>query len=159
MKKLQVLLGIALLGVFAFSGCTKEGPAGPAGTNGVNGNANVIGTNSVFVSNWTLSGTSYIASITVPDITPDVVNYGLVEVYIQYGTAWFCLPDIIGINSTTFGFQAGVVDLQNSNSDNSVPALPSNVTIRVVVIPANAIKAHPNVNWRSYSQASQFIKQ
>ncbi len=164
MKKLHMLLGVALVGISLLTGCKGDtGPAGPAGNDGndgapgLNGNANVIGTNTVAVTGWAISGTSWLATVAVPDITQNVVNTGLVEVYVQYGSTWFCLPDIIGINATTFGFSVGTVNLQNSNSDNSTPAVAPNITVRVVVIPANMLAAHPGVNWKNYTAISQFM--
>lgn len=131
-----------------FAGC--KGKDGAPGAQGPQGNANVIGTNTVTVSSWTASGTAWQASITAGGITADVVNTGTVQVFIKYSSGWWALPDINGINSTSFGFSVGTITLLNSNSDNSTPTNPGAKDFRVVIIPSNAMITHPNVDFKNY---------
>lgn len=146
-KKTILLAFIAIAVMLTFNACVK-GDQGPSGNDG---NANVIGTNSIDVV-WTLDGSYFTSIITVPAITPDIVDYGLVQVFILYGNEWWSLPDNNGINSTIFGFSDGYVSLINSNSDGSTPAYPSHSTFRIVVISASKKAANPNVNWDNYKE-------
>src|SRR5258706_13146760 len=98
MKTRIYLTGISLA-LILFNGCVKDpavGPRGPQGPQGPAGNANVIGTNAVTV-NWTYDSgmNAYTSQINASDITQDIVNTGSVQVFIQYGTEWWVLPDII----------------------------------------------------------------
>jgi len=145
-----------------YAGCQKgeKGDPGPAGSNGANGtdgvdgNANVIGTNTVIVSNWNMTGSFYTAEITASGITQDIVNTGLVSVFIKYGSYWYSLPDINGKNSTSYGFSVGKVELFNQNSDYSVPVYPGSLTFRIVIISSTRIRANPGTDWNDYNEIS-----
>jgi hypothetical protein len=160
MKTRIYLAAVVSAAMFMLNGCVKDayiGPQGPQGSPGQDGNANVIGTNPVTVG-WTLDGSVYTSYLNVPDITQDIVNRGTVEVFIKYGGEWWVLPDVIGINSTTYGFGVGYVSLVNSNADGSVPAYPSASTFRVVVISASYRIANPNTNWTNYEEVKTVLK-
>lgn len=65
-----------------------QGPAGPAGQDGADGNANVT---SVIINNVNLTAGQN--TINVPELTRDIANNGLVQVYIQGGEdVWLALP-------------------------------------------------------------------
>jgi hypothetical protein len=150
-----------------FASCAKDGktgpqgatgPQGPAGTNGTNGvngtngtngNANVISTNTVNVTSWTQFGTLWTATITAVGITQAVVDKGVVMVFLQYGNQWVSLPDINGINSMSYDFSLGQVELLNANSDGTLPTIPTNpnpTIFRLVIIPASVIIKGVNMN-------------
>src|SRR4051812_47574961 len=103
MKKIALML---IVGSIAFGACTKTGPQGPqgpkgntgaTGANGLNGNANVIGTTPFTVSTWDVTTSGWSASFNDADITPAIVDKGIVEVFKSYGTnEWTNLPDING---------------------------------------------------------------
>jgi hypothetical protein len=159
--KTSFYLPVISLAILLVSGCAKDtgvGPRGPQGPQGPAGNANVVGTNSVTV-NWTYDSgmNAYTSQINAGDITQDIVNIGSVQVFIQYGTEWWVLPDIIGVNSTTFGYGVGYVSLINSNSDDSTPAYPTHSTFRVVIISANARIENPDVNWQNYREVKEAL--
>ncbi len=145
---------MALYCTLIFSGCAKDGETGPQGPAGATGNANVIAT-STLTASWVLSGTYYVAGMTVPAITQDIVDKGSVQVFTQYGDEWWALPDLNGVNSTQFGFGLGNVSLLNSNSDGSTPSFPSVSIFRVVVISSSNRMANPNVNWKNYKEIEQ----
>ncbi|MFY9307609.1 MAG: hypothetical protein WAQ28_01035 [Bacteroidia bacterium] len=160
MKK-TIILGMVALAGLMFDACTKakdgapgaQGPAGVNGTNGtdgIDGNANVIGTNTVTISSWTANGASWTANMTAAGITSDVVNTGTVQVFIQYGSSWWALPDINGVNSTSYGFSVGTISLLNSNSDGSTPPNPGAQVFRAVIIPSQAMITNPNVDYKNY---------
>jgi hypothetical protein len=163
MKKL--LLAILAAGsLLAFNACTKTGPQGPQGVpgpsgqtgpQGPQGNANVIGSSPFNVSSWALSAGSYKASFDFNDITSDVVNGGIVEVFKYYSAddSWTNLPDINGKTSTVFNFYLHGFDIYVQNSDGTVPAFPGTITFRAVAISPSLRQAHPNTNWKDYNQA------
>ncbi len=126
--------------------CSK-GEQGPAG------NANVYGSGYYNV-NWLFDNNQniYHTKIDVPQITQDIVDNGLVQVFVLYGNEWWALPDLNGVNSTIYGIGLGYVSLINSNSDLTVPSYPSNSTFRVVVISSYYKKAMPQVNWKNYKE-------
>jgi len=155
-KILTVLLG----GLLVLNSCSKKGDTGATGPTGATGNANVVGTGAFTISLWTATGTgpsdsSWTATYSVPDVTQDVVDKGLVEVYKFYSPGtWAALPEHVGNNATGYDFKLGYVEIYNRNEDGSLPATtPGTVTFRVVVIPASQRMAHPNTNWNNYTEA------
>ena len=158
--KRKILL-ITTVVALMIGGCAKDGetgPAGPAGPAGTNGNANVIGTNSVNISSWTWNAPFYNATISANGITQDIVDRGMIEVFRSYGAdGWTNLPDILGINSTTFTYKVGEVKLWNSNSDFTHPSYPAHATYRFVIISASNRIAHPNTNWKNYSEVKKAL--
>jgi len=162
MKKILFVLiaGSALI----FNSCTKTGPQGPqgaTGATGAQGNANVIGSDP-FVPNWgaySISNHWYTVSYTDNDITTDVVDRGIVQIFKSYGTnTWTPLPDISGITSTVFDFYDLGFTLYIQNSNGSQPATPSGNQYRVVVVSPSNRMAHPNTDWRNYEEATAAIK-
>ena len=154
MKKLMLVL-FAGVTLFATS-CTKTGPVGPQGPTG---NANVIGEDAFTVSSWTLSGASYSATFSDPNLTNDVYNYGSFELYKLYSTiGWTNLPDVDGKTTTVFNFRPGYFDVYVYNTDGTTPAYPGTVTFRAVVIPSSYRQANPNTNWKNYSEAMKAIQ-
>ena len=151
MKK-SIILGVFALTALTFGACTKAKDGAP-GAQGPEGNANVVGTNTVTIpsSSWAANGTTWTTGITAAGITQDVVNKGSVQVFIQYGTEWWALPDLTGINSTSFGFSLGHVALINANSDFSQATNPGTQTFRIVIITSRAMTTHPNVDLKNYN--------
>ena len=130
------------------------GPAGPAGQNGLDGNANVIGTSPFTVSSWTLTSGIYSATFSDADITPAIVDKGIVEIFKSYGTnEWTNLPDINGITSTVFNFYDNGFTIYIQNSDGSTPTAPGSQTFRVVIISSSQKQANPKTNWKNYNEA------
>jgi len=148
MKKSILIVFTLIIVIITFNGCRK----GDTGPQGPTGNANVIGTNTVTVSTWIASGHAWTATLNVNAITQDIVNYGSVQVFVQYGNEWWALPDINGVNSTLFGFSEGTVSLLNSNSDDSQASYPGTQIFRVVIISSYNAKAHPTLNWNNYEE-------
>ena len=157
--KIKTLIAICAMAV-VFTNCKKgdTGPAGKDGTNGTNGNANVISTNNVTISSWSLNSGVYTAGISAAGITQDIVDRGVVMVFIKYGSQWVSLPDITGKNSTVFAYNVGNIDLINSNSDGTTPTNPGTQTFRVVIISASNKIMNPNVNLKNYSEVKQALQ-
>jgi hypothetical protein len=151
MKKIFVTMMAGTL--LMFSSCSKQGAEGPQGPAGIDGNANVIGESPVTVSSWAYGSNVYSATFTDGNITSDVVNNGIVEVYKQYSDgSWTNLPDINGITSTVYNFYTGGFVISILNSDGTAPAAPGTITFRVVVVPSSVRKANPNTNWTNYAE-------
>ncbi len=150
--KNSMLLVLALVTIMlTFNSCRK----GDTGPQGPTGNANVIGTNTITVSSWNASGHNWTADLLTNAITPDIVDYGSVQVFIQYGNEWWALPDINGVNVTQFGFSDGYVSLLNSNTDDTQALYPGVQTFRIVIISSSNAKAHPDMNWNNYEEIKQ----
>jgi len=138
---------LALMMTAALSACEK-------GEKGDPGNANVIGTNAAtyYPSDWiqTTSGT-WLLDIAAPDITQDVVDYGLVMVYIKANAnTWTALPATIDGTEILFSISPATITVEMNNST-PVGAL----TFRAVIVPSNARKANPGVNWYNYEEVKK----
>jgi len=136
------------------NGCAKKGPKGDPGPQG---NANVIGSApfTVYSTGWTLANGLYSASFSDPDITPTIVDRGVVEIFKSYGTnEWTNLPDIDpnGITSTVFDFYDNGFTIYVQNSDGSTPN-PGTQIFRTVIISPSQKQAHPHTNWKNYNEA------
>jgi hypothetical protein len=160
MKKTVLLLLAA--SVFIFTGCVKTGAPGPQGVQGPQGpqgNANVIGSNPFTVSSWSKTGNTYYADFSSADITPDIVDFGVVSIFKSYGTAeWSPLPDISGRTSTVFNFYDNGFSIYVQNSDGSDPGHPGSVTFRMVVISSALKQANPETNWKNYKEVSAVLQ-
>lgn len=146
------IMAIALL--MAAAGCTKEGPQGEAGKDG---NANVVGTNTVTISNWTAAGNGWETTLSAPGITQTIVDKGIVQVFIQYDNQWWALPDLNGINATQYGFSVGTVHLLNADNDGLATPYPATMTFRIVIIAPSQIAANPNTDWTDYEQVTEAL--
>jgi hypothetical protein len=169
MKKLILMLAAGSL--ILFNSCTKtgpqgpvgpQGPTGPTGPAGQNGNANVIGSGKTFtVNNWQYSTTNnyYYASFSDPDITSDVVDGGIVEMFRLYtsNNHWANLPDINGNTSIVFDFGLNAFTIYVQALDGSVPANPGSITFRDVVITPSQRQANPNTDWKNYNQVMKVV--
>jgi hypothetical protein len=164
--KNTIIKSIAMTGLIAvglLTGCAKDGAPGPAGTNGTNGNANVIGTNTLTLSNpWTYnaSDSSYSYPITAPGITPAVITNGFVGIYFQSANGWIPLPvsHIFAPHDfMTFEMSAGTVTILYVLGG-AIPLNPTsnNIVVRCIIIPASAIK--PNVNMNNYNDVKSAYK-
>ncbi len=162
MKRIALLLLAGSL--IAFGSCTKtgpQGPQGPAGPAGVDGNANVYGSDPFTPSGWAYESADnwYRVSFTDNDITPDVVDHGVVQIFKKYGTnTWSPLPDINGNTSTVFDFYDNGFTLYAQSSSSAMPNNPTGTTYRVVVIYPSNRKAHPNTDWRNYAEATAALE-
>lgn len=149
--------------------CTKEGPAGPAGKDG---NANVISSNTVTLSNWISlydDGTefTYSSTVTWPTITQDIRDRGLVMAYMKNPStqAWQALPYSYSgdgySDAINFDVNTGLVnitydgyDLSGSPGASSMNGL---ITIRLVAASASARTAHPDVDWTNYEEVNALL--
>lgn len=152
---LRLVLGI-LLSCTVLVACKKE--KGPKGDKGATGNANVIGTDALVVlsADWLEAGNGWTRALSVPEITQEVMDHGLVQVFIRYNT-WWPLPDFQGVRQTTFGVDVGEVLLYCANIDNSAAIRPADREFRIVVIAPAQLDAHPDVNWNNYTEVQEAL--
>ena len=162
MKKL--ILATLALGFIITSNCTKQGPIGPqgpVGQRGADGNANVISSDEITVNTWTSVSGSYKADFAYAEITANVADRGVVEIYRKYSDgSWTNLPDINNGVSYAFNFLPGSFTLWvTSVTGLTAVANPGLQVFRVVCIPASVKAAHPNTNWKDYNTAIATLEQ
>lgn len=146
-------------------GCAKtekgpQGDPGPQGAEGAPGNANVVTTNSVTLSNWVYDsdGDIYTVSINASVITQAVKDKGLIMVYLlSENNDWVPLP-YVGLSSPTdfLTYRVNTGNVLVSYYDNVEPTEnPSSFGIicKVVVIPSAALKV--DVNYTNYEQVKK----
>ena len=164
-NKLLPLASLSILLLIA--SCKKEGPQGPAGKDG---NANVVSSNTVVLSNWSSvydDGTDFLYSSTVtwPTITQDVKDRGVVMVYYHDNTTtnWTAVPYSEAGTGYSYSMNldvaVGAVNISFEGYDNTgspgASALNGLFTVRLVAIPASARQANPNVNLKDYNAVKQ----
>ncbi len=151
-------------------GC--EGPEGPTGPKGKDGNANVH--SSVWqvtsTSSWTYNSSnfSYIVSISDDIITQDIVDNGVVLVYMQNNvyTDWTLLPvtHFVSPSSTYFRRFFAVSDVGNVNvyvqdSDLTQPVNPVTAYgthyFKVVAIASLGKYSKEDFDWNNYKDVAK----
>jgi hypothetical protein len=173
MKNLNSILTICLA-VIVISSCQKEGPIGPQGSTGATGPAGPQGGAkisdlifSVSSGTWEgpysnpTGGLVYLKDISVPFITQEIKENGVVLVYrrINYtsgGYSYTALPyaEVINNNSTrlwSYEVFIGTLRLLIQNTDNNSHGY-GGATFRVVAISATGRSANPNVNFNNYDE-------
>ncbi|MDH7462696.1 hypothetical protein QEG73_15470 [Chitinophagaceae bacterium 26-R-25] len=170
MRKIMFLALVVAASVFAVS-CQK-GDAGPAGATGAAGPAGpagpagAAGTANIYYSKWfNASGVTKIDSakntdgtytylfgfsITEALVTDDIVNKGMVKVYINVGTT--AAPTVV--EADAYGFTVGVRKgaILLNYIDVSFPAYP----FRYVIIPGGT-PASNSVDWKNYAKVQEFL--
>lgn len=150
--------------LLSFTACTIENNTpGPVGPQGPPGNANVVSTEHITLNTWFYNQQYkwYAADITMPEITDNVVNSGLVMVYQQLTSgsnqSWIPLPDTYGNLTTNYDFSRGRLTIYRFNVDNTTPIAPTGMVVRVVVIPDSYRKANPEANWKNYQETKDIL--
>ncbi len=167
MKKTKTVIAVfAATILIALTGC-KKGDTGPAGKDGKDGNANVISSNTVTITNWNVDYQSttdftYSNTLSWATITQAVVDKGVVMAYMQNGTTeWVALPysdagSTGGSYSLAFNYYValGTCKIEITGFDSGgAPAASSynGLVVRLVCIPASQLAANPGKNWKNYS--------
>ncbi|RFM26282.1 collagen-like protein [Deminuibacter soli] len=190
MKK--VLFGMIAVCALSFVACKKgdAGPAGPAGANGAAGPAGsngaagpagpagpagAVGTANVIYSDWLdvvfdSTANGYVAGITAPKLTADIVNSGEVKVFFNLGSTADAyvspLPYVETFNgmalSVRANFYVGGIDLISADVDPSTFVDANgdkNFQYRYVLIPGGVAAGRATgVNWNDYSQVAKFMR-
>ncbi len=159
---LPVVLGLLV------AGCQDSavGPPGPRGPRGPAGEPAVTSFVVDFdVSEAPVNGLFVSASYDAPEISPSVVESGMVTAYVREQGTWTALPYTYGVESpdlpavdytVTLGY-AYEVDFVEVFYEVSTPAAIdalSDQTIKVVVLDGRA-SSHANVNWSDYAAVAK----
>lgn len=158
-----IYLGTFILMLF-FTACTKEtvqGPKGDPGAAGGGGNSSIQSSAifTVSTTQWqkTADTSAWKFTINTDLITKDIVDKGIVKVFVQIGTSWWELPFTEGDLFTQFGFDVGVANLYFTDIHGGLPARPSTKAYRVITISALARTSHPTTNWGNYYEVLQVM--
>jgi hypothetical protein len=169
MKKILSTAFILVSFSLMIIGCT--GPTGPQG------NANVQSDNiTVSNSNWTLTTSSpweYSVTINDPKITQDIVDNGMVLVYISNGSGGWQLLPTIGYTTGTSGgyiydlewkyspvYSTGAVTIWYyivTDPTTWVPNNPGAQTFKIVAVAGLTKASYPNVDWNNYNEVKQAL--
>ena len=151
-------IGIALVcGFFALTSCTKEGPQGPQGPQGPPGVVNVEDISfTVNPRDWqTASSTDLFVQVSVPDITQDIVDNGMVVVYLENNGFEVALPSTSYSGNFSYTFQpsyiAGELDIDLVANQN-IATPTTSYDFKIVIVSAQVRLANPNINWRDYNE-------
>lgn len=170
--KNQVLF-LMLLGLTALLSCKGEqgdpGPAGVAGTNGVDGtngadgNANIKNyATTINSTDWVGSNLTRKATISVPNITQEILNTGLIMVYTQdaFSSQWYATPFSVAINANTtwsYHYVADVGQIVYHSTSNDGNPFTGNLNIRIVTASADGLVRNPDLDWSEYNEVIRAI--
>jgi hypothetical protein len=113
-------LYISAILLFLMTSCTKDVEA-PKGAKGIAGHnaTNTVVFFSVPSASWSVGANSltWEATVSEPQITQDMVDHGIIKVYMQRSTSWWELPYTENREAhTQFGVQAGKLHFIRSES-------------------------------------------
>lgn len=136
-------------GAIGATGATgAAGPAGPAGTS-ADANSYLLLNRSVFTAGYT--------PFSIPAITQDIVDKGVVLVYVRNTstTSWFALPfSEAGTTISLAAFRVGFIDIKSN-------VAVSGLDFRVVVLAGTSITtlmvSHPGINIYNYNQLAKAL--
>ena len=161
MKTSIFSIPVLLFMIVILQGCTK-GDTGPQGPAGHDGNANVM--TYVYNVSWVKSPPDYYTDIYDTDITQDIVDYGVVLVYMSNGSGgWIALPCTFPITSTYSTTYTPVhylngVTIWKTDTDLQQTSDPGSKSIKVIAISATVYKAHPTLNWKDCQEVERVLK-
>lgn len=129
---------ISILLASLLGSCKKQatGAPGEQGPPGKDGNVTIKNIPSFIhpSSAWTKDQNGWKSIITVPEINRDVVDKGMVRVYIQIGSSWWDLPYSSGGISTESGVDVGIVVLKNNDINGAITPQPVTQNYRIVIV-------------------------
>jgi hypothetical protein len=180
MKKLSGYFFVAcmLSVVLGTTSCSKKGDAGPAGTTGAKGDKGDkgdqgdAGSANVIYSGWMdaaygYDSTSevYFFDITADKLTTDVLNTGVVKVYMNFGTpaspAVVSLPysDEVGTYIREYSLE-GIIELVSNANPSTVTDSngASRRQVRYVIIPGGeAARVAKAIDWNDYAKVKAYM--
>jgi hypothetical protein len=140
---------------------TVQGPKGDPGTPGGGGNAGITASDvfTVSTTQWqtTVDSSYWKFSIFSGLITQEVLDKGVLKVFVQRGTFWWELPYTEGDLFTQCGFELGQANLFFTDIHGGLPDRPVTSAYRVIAISAVARAKNPDVNWSNYSEISKLL--
>lgn len=135
------------------------------------GNANIISSNTVTLNNWISNyddgiNFDFSSIVTWGEITQDIVDKGIVMVYMQSGSRWIALPftysdDTYAGYNFSFAFSVGQIEINVAGYDDSVSPNPSDfngIVIRAVAMSQETRAAFPDLNLNNYEEVNQVFK-
>ncbi|MFL9484708.1 hypothetical protein ACI6Q2_18135 [Chitinophagaceae bacterium LWZ2-11] len=120
MKRLSA--GILLFAVIAMFSCTKtvEGPK----------QTYTVDQFTIRSQDWQMTNNGYIANISFPEITPDIVDYGGVVVYISFdqGGSFYSIPDVYrNVSYSVFHTVGNLTILQSPPTGEGIVSNPGGI--------------------------------
>lgn len=154
-KKLSWLIAL----VFAISGCKKE--TGPQGPPGPMGNANVQSF-TLTTSWWNYTGNILSQWWSIPEITQDIYDNGMVMAYRDVGY-WEALPtSYTGSGGSTVTWahyhDIGVFEIDISHNVSGAPADPGTEYFKLVIASSRFMAENPDLDWHNYNEVNQRLK-
>lgn len=155
---------LCLVAGLTFSSCKKEtGPKGDTGAIGPQGPAGNANVKTTIVSNqtWVYSAPAYIATMSAPNITQEIVDKGAVLVYLENAGTYIQLPITLYNNGyqtlVDFEHYLGTVRVSWADSDLTQPVAPtSNIKFKIVTIASSGMIK--NVNTADYNEVKTALK-
>ena len=149
MRNVKSVIAAIALSTFLFS-CTKEGPVGPQGPEGpqgpqgpqgAQGPAGSANVSTVLFTSPAWSGTQI--NITVPQITTDIYNSGVVLAYMNFtsvNNVYYHVPGLVANAAYQIRVYSQVGSMRfnahNPDGSSATGTLPTVDKIKVVIIPA-----------------------
>lgn len=177
------LFSVLIAGALCFTACSKDGAAGPKGDTGAAGAAGAAGpagatgakgdtgVANVIYSDWmdvsyklvndTASNGSvssfYVANLSAPKLTKDVVASGMVKVYINVNTADDPAVSEVSEYGISMAFGVGIIQLISSGDASTVTISGQKIAqYRYVIVPGG-VKAGKTINWNDYRTVKQYL--
>lgn len=127
--------------ILALNSCTKQvaGPKGDPGTPAKKGNLKQSQrTITVPTASWSFIGGVWVTSLSVPEISNDVVMKGEVKVYMKVETVWWSLPYAVENIFMKQKMEPGILHLELMQIHGGPPPAPNPTDFRIVTFaPAN----------------------
>ena len=144
----------------ATGGTGATGATGAKGDKGDTGATGATGTANVIYSDWTNvtfagSGTSYIANVTAPKLTQDILDKGNVNIYWKIGTSVYYIPYVQVIGTTTYTvFQ--ILTVGNIKLTASYAGI-TGTAIRYVIIPGGVAGGRKAaIDYSNYEEVKKY---
>lgn len=163
MKNIRTIVCLLTVLTITIIGCKKDDDSAyqPKGSYG---NANITSL-TVSISSWAWDPSQYFdySDTSLSEITPDVYDNGLVNVYSRTAIGWAQWPRtmVLGGGITVnqrFYYQVGTIKFVMANSDQTSSSLAYPTTFKVVIITPAAKLANPHVDWSNYSEVQETFK-
>lgn len=178
----RLLLATFLSVAFLFSSCIRGpigpagpqgpvGPQGPQGPAGPPGSTNVVSSRiTIHAADWYWQDPSWRVDLNYDAITSDVVDYGAVFVYMDYGDTWRQLPMTYFYSEIEDGeeyFYASTIEVSSydkgvslfwTESDLANIGSPVTADYKIVVISARNYAKYPDFDYSDYESVISFFE-
>jgi hypothetical protein len=123
--------------------------------------AQTVKTNTYTVSTWVFDKLTneYQGYIIDPGITQDILNNGVVQVFVQAsGNKYLPLPitSYEKLFTITYSLELNLVKIEMQYEDLGQGAHPGSLTFRIASVSNQFIKQHPDVDLKDYTKLSDF---